>query len=109
MRSRRVPVFLAFGVGLACLLSGRPARADVVRGVLRSVDARSQQIVVTDADGDHNALTVASTARITLNGVRARLAGLRAGDRVAVVFQEDARGRATATSIAAARAKSPRS
>jgi len=86
---------------LCCLLAGQAAFADILRGALRSTDSRSRQIVVTDKDRDDNRFYVTASARITLNGRRATLAGLRAGDRVVVTFHEDARGRATATGIAA--------
>ncbi len=90
-------------VALCCLLAARAARADILRGVVRSVDARSRQILVTDTDRDDNRFTVTAKARITLNGRKASLADLRAGDRAVVTFHEDARGRAVATGIAAIR------
>jgi hypothetical protein len=87
----------------ACLLVGHAAFADTLRGVVRSVNAKARQMVVADRDGDDNRFAVPSTARIVLNGKRATVADLRAGDQVVVGFHEDARGRATATSIAATR------
>ena len=92
---------------VACLVLGRAAVADMLRGVLRSADPRTRQIVVTDRDRDHNRFTVAAAARITLNGRRATLADLRVGDQVVVTFHEDAQGRGTATGVAAVRRREP--
>ena len=64
--------------------------------------------MVTDKDRDDNRFDVATSARITLNGRRATLAGLPAGDHAVVTFQEDARGRATATGTAAVRRRERR-
>jgi len=90
---------------LGILLLGSQALAETLRGILRSVDARAQRIVVTDAEGDENPLAVTQATRITLNGRPARLADLRPGDQVLVSFREEPDGRATATSVAATRAR----
>ena len=94
-----VAAFLGF------LLLGSQAVAETLRGTLRSVDARAQRIIVTDAEGDDNPLAVTQATRIVLNGRPARLADLRPGDQVVVAFREDPEGRATATSIVATRGR----
>ena len=91
-------------VAIGLLLEGL-ALADTLRGTLRSVDARTRRIVVTDRDGDDNRLNVAPAARITLNGKEATLDSLRPGDRVIVTFQESPDGQANAVAIAATRSK----
>ena len=101
-RSRRL-ARLGLAAALCGLLASQAALGDVLRGVLRSADARSRQIVVTDSDQDDNRFTVTATARVVLNGRRASLGDLRPADRVVVTFHEDGRGRALATGITAAR------
>ncbi|HUT36567.1 MAG TPA: hypothetical protein VNE39_23970 [Planctomycetota bacterium] len=88
---------------LGVLLVALPCLADTLRGTLRSVDAEQRRLVVTDKDGDDNPLVVARTASIVLNGKKATLEELRAGDRVVVTFSEDPGGTATATAIEALR------
>lgn len=88
---------------LGCMVLALPCLAGTLRGTLRSVDSEQRRIVVTDRDGDDSHMSVARTAAITLNGRRAALADLRAGDRVVVTFSEDPAGGATASAIEATR------
>ena len=101
MRGSRLTV--AAAALLAGLLVAVPCLADTLRGALRSVDAEQRRIVVTDKDGDDNHLAVARTASITLNGKRAGIEELRAGDRVVVTFSEGPGGAATASAVEATR------
>ncbi len=101
-----VRIGLRWAVFLVCLGLALPCLAGTLRGTLRSVDADQRRIVVTDKDGDDNHMSVSRTAAISLNGRRAALADLKAGDQVVVTFSEDPTGGATATAIEASR--SPR-
>ncbi len=104
MRNNVVTRAALRAAALACgVLLAAPCLADILRGTLRSVDAVQRQIVVTDKDGDDSHLSVARAATVTLNGRRAGLGELRAGDRVVVTFSEGPGGTAVASAIEASR------
>ena len=85
------------------VLMAQPCLAETLRGTLRSVEAEQRRIVVVDSDGDDNHLAVSRTARVSLNGQRAQLSDLKAGDRVVVAFSEDPQGKAIASAVEATR------
>ncbi len=99
-KRRRLLVALAT---VGWVLMATPCLADTLRGTLRSIDPAQRRIVVTDKDGDDNRFVIARTAAVTLNGKRAGLDDLRAGDRVVVTFTEDPGGTAVATAVEATR------
>lgn len=86
MRSSRVPVLPLAGVLVSLVVAAWPARAEEIRGTVKSVDTRARSLVVTD-EASHGEIAVQATSRTAYEagvGTGTGLAGLKPGMHVVI-------------------------
>ena len=86
-RQRKFPILLLAMLVLG-LIAVSPARADEVKGKIKSVDKDNAKVVVT-ADGKDLTMKVKDGCKITLDGKKVELADLNADQKVTVTFKTE--------------------